>query len=217
MHRDRIAFTITAGLALGALSGLPAAAQAQNAVALGGQVSSQEEGAMEGVLVSARKDGSTISTTVVSDAQGHYGFPADRLEPGHYSLQIRAAGYDLDSAQSVNIGAGQTATADIKLHKAKKLASQLSNAEWIMSVPGSEQQKLTLTNCVSCHTLERIARSTHDAEEFTKLVLPRMARYANQSMPSHPQKRLADRLLEERGDERQANVQRMASSSPASI
>ena len=38
--------------------------------ALTGQVSSVEEGAMEGVLVSAQKNGSTIRTTVVTDAQG---------------------------------------------------------------------------------------------------------------------------------------------------
>jgi virginiamycin B lyase len=37
-----------------------------------------------------------------------------------------------------------------------------------------------------------------------------MAGYANQSMPSHPQKRLADRLLEERGDQRSQTQQRMA-------
>ena len=53
---------------------------------------------MEGVLVSARKDAATVTITVVSDAQGHYGFPATRLDPGHYTLQVRAAGYELDGA-----------------------------------------------------------------------------------------------------------------------
>jgi hypothetical protein len=62
---------------------------------LSGQVSSAQEGQMEGVLVSARKHGSTITTTVVSDAQGHYAFPAGRLAPGHYTLATRAIGYDL--------------------------------------------------------------------------------------------------------------------------
>lgn len=38
--------------------------------ALTGQVSSHEEGAMEGVLVSAQKGGSTVRITVVTDAQG---------------------------------------------------------------------------------------------------------------------------------------------------
>jgi virginiamycin B lyase len=53
------------------------------------------EGALEGVLVSAKRNGSTVTVTVVSDKDGRYSFPAGRLEPGQYSLRIRAAGYDL--------------------------------------------------------------------------------------------------------------------------
>ena len=47
---------------------------------------------MEGVLVSAKKTGSTITTTVVTDEKGHYAFPASRLQPGHYDMTIRAVG-----------------------------------------------------------------------------------------------------------------------------
>src|SRR6266480_3577700 len=57
-----------------------AAAQVQSDTKLTGQVTSSEEGTMEGVLVSARKVGSTLTTTVVSDGQGRYRFPATRLE-----------------------------------------------------------------------------------------------------------------------------------------
>src|SRR5687767_281042 len=63
--------------------------------ALTGTVTSAEEGAMEGVLVTVRRAGSNMNVTVVSDAQGRYAFPADRLESGNYALRIRAAGYDL--------------------------------------------------------------------------------------------------------------------------
>src|SRR5262245_65381642 len=66
-----------------------------NAQTLAGKVSSEAEGLMEGVLVSAKKDGSTITTTVVSNAKGEFSFPAGRLEPGKYSIAIRAAGYTL--------------------------------------------------------------------------------------------------------------------------
>src|SRR4030095_1715089 len=60
-----------------------ALAYAQNGgVALTGQVSSAEEGMMEGVVVSARKDGSTISISVVTDAEGRLAFPAPPLAPG---------------------------------------------------------------------------------------------------------------------------------------
>ena len=68
---------------------------AQNA-ALSGNVSSAREGAMEGVVVSARKDGSTITVSVISDDKGHFSFPASRLDAGHYAIGIRATGYDLD-------------------------------------------------------------------------------------------------------------------------
>ncbi|PYR29695.1 MAG: hypothetical protein DMF90_29270, partial [Acidobacteria bacterium] len=61
--------------------------------ALTGQVTSAEEGGMEGVLVSAKKAGSTITTTVVTDASGRYRFPADRVEPGQYTVTIRAIGF----------------------------------------------------------------------------------------------------------------------------
>jgi hypothetical protein len=47
---------------------------------LSGQVTSAEEGAMEGVVVSARKERSTITLSVVTDQKGQYSFPADRLD-----------------------------------------------------------------------------------------------------------------------------------------
>ena len=75
----RCSIWLAAILALGLA--FPHALHAQNAAALSGQVTSAEEGAMEGVLVSAKKTGSTITITVVSDAQGHYSFPASKLEP----------------------------------------------------------------------------------------------------------------------------------------
>ena len=69
--------------------------------ALTGEVSSSEEGAMEGVLVSAKKNGGTINITVVSDQKGRYSFPRNRLEAGQYTLRIRAVGYDLDDPGAV--------------------------------------------------------------------------------------------------------------------
>src|SRR5438445_784254 len=179
-----------------------AAAQA----ALAGKVSSAEEGAMEGVLVSAKKAGSTITITVVSDKEGRYGFPAAKLEPGRYAIRIRAVGYDLEALSAVEVAAGKTAALDLKLKKTVDLAAQLSNGEWMASVPGTDPQKGQLLNCVGCHSLERVVRSQHDADAFTKTVLPRMQGYVNQSIPQHPQLRKAERLMEE-GDDRQVRPQ----------
>jgi len=176
-------------------------AHAQAPAALAGKVSSAEEGAMEGVLVSAKKAGSTITVTVVSDAEGRYSFPAKKLSPGKYALRVRAVGYELESPSSIQVGKSATA-ADLKLRRTEDLAAQLSNGEWMNSMPGDDRQKGQLLNCVGCHSLERIARSRYDADTFTKAVLPRMQGYVNQSIPQHPQLRKAERLMEERGDQR---------------
>ncbi len=156
------------------------------AVALTGQVSSQEEGRMEGVLVSAKREGSTITTTVVSDAQGRYGFPAAKLEPGKYALRIRAVGYELEHSQPAEVAAGKTTQLDLKLKKAADLASQLSNGEWLVSMPGTDEQKQNFLGCIGCHTLEPITRSKYSAEDFVH-VLKRMRNYAQGSVPGRAQ------------------------------
>jgi virginiamycin B lyase len=178
-------------------------------VALTGVVSSPDEGPMEGVLVTARKTGSIVSVTVDTDPSGRYSFPRARLEPGSYTLRIRAAGYDLDDPGALEIGPTAAATADLKLHKTANLAAQLTNAEWLLSMPQTDKEKAFFLNCVQCHTLERILRSKHTPEEFMK-VMERMGSYANQSFPLHPQKRKAMRLLEVRGDELAKTRQKMA-------
>ena len=69
-HRSLLA---SAGL-FGPLVCAALSAPAQ-AATLTGQVTSAEEGSMEGVVVSARKQGSTITLSVVTDQKGQYSFP----------------------------------------------------------------------------------------------------------------------------------------------
>jgi virginiamycin B lyase len=175
-------------LALGSFLVVPRMTRAANVsgVALSGQVSSEKENAMEGVVVGAKKDGSTITIDVVTDGGGHYSFPSSKLVPGAYSLKIRAVGYEMDGPHSVEVVPGATATVDINVHMAKNLAAQLNNAEWLMSMPGTDQQKRSLLECTGCHTLERIARSTHTADEFVPLI-QRMGTYSQGSTPARPQ------------------------------
>src|ERR671930_1652785 len=89
---------------------------------LGGRVTSGEEGAMEGVLVSAKKAGGTITVTVVSDERGHYAFPAKRLAAGKYELRVRAVGYELESPKTVTV-TNKPAEIDLTLKKATDLAA----------------------------------------------------------------------------------------------
>jgi streptogramin lyase len=157
-----------------------------SAPALTGKVTSQAEGAMEGVLVGAKKVGSTITTWVVSNAQGQYSFPSDRITPGKYTLSIRAVGYELPKT-SVDV-TSQSANLDLQLGKvssATKLAMQMSNGELLMSVPGTQQQKQQLAGCVNCHTLQRVLFSRFNADEMAEVV-QRMTLHTNNSSPMHP-------------------------------
>src|SRR5690348_12136765 len=136
MSRERTAVPHKTSIRIGSLAAaligaaalwLSLPAQAQNGVALTGKVTSAQEPVMEGVLVSARQDGSNITTSVVTNEQGVYSFPSARLSPGHYTLSIRAIGYAMQGSKAVDVTADHATTADLTLGKVTALANQLSN------------------------------------------------------------------------------------------
>ena len=179
---------LTAGVALFSPAAISVPVLAQQAP-LAGTVSSAEEGAMEGVVVTAKRPGSIVSVSVTSDAKGHYEFPKGRLEPGTYTLSIRAVGFENSAPAKADVTADGSASLDLKLRKARNLSAQLTNAEWLMSIPGTEQQKDFLLDCTGCHTLERVVRSTHDTEEWMDTIT-RMKGYAPVSQTIKPQRML---------------------------
>src|SRR5580704_14053015 len=182
------AFVLTCFAALASVQ-----AQTKSPPALVGKVSSAEEGAMEGVVVSAKKGIVTVS--VVSDDKGQFSFPASKLDAGDYALSIRATGYDLQGPQSVTDASQKPAEIDVKLVKTKNLSAQLTNLEWMLSAPGSDDQKRALTGCTNCHSVERILNSTYTADQFVD-VMKRMAGYSNNSFFKKPQIRQAPRELD---------------------
>jgi virginiamycin B lyase len=184
--RSKLMLSLTAGVAVILSHPLAQTVWAQRQAALTGTVSSDAEGKMEGVVVTASKPGSIVEVSVTSDVQGRYTFPESRLDPGEYTISIRAVGYDIDNLTKATVAPEATTTADIRLKKTKNLAGQLTNAEWMMSIPGTEEQKAGLLNCVGCHTLERVVRSTHDSDEWTH-VISRMMGYGAVSQPIKPQ------------------------------
>jgi streptogramin lyase len=186
-------FVTVVGVLLSVGSGPRRSLLAETSFALTGQVTSAEEGAMEGVLVSVKKTGSIVTTTVVTDQQGRYRFPSSRLDAGDYTVRTRAVGYDLEDPGAVPIKPRKTATIDLKLQKAKDVASQLTNAEWLASFPGTDEQKASVRNCGHCHMLSLVTRSRHDAKEFVS-VIDRMSGYPPLSFPLKPQRTPAPRV-----------------------
>jgi len=185
---------LLAGLSFGALAsaGLLAPvvgtdpALAQGTAALTGTVSSAEEGKMEGVVVSAKRPGSTIMVSVSTNAQGQYRFPKDRLAPGDYDITMRAVGYTLPSTKATIRAAGSTQL-DLRLAKAGAdiLPLQLTNSEWILSAPGTHDQKLALLRCLDCHGMQRPIFSKEDASEMA-YTLQRMTAHSANASPNFP-------------------------------
>ena len=204
MRTKPIIFAFAALVVCGSMI-LPQASHAQTPgpIALTGVVSSDADGAMEGVLVSAKPLGGKITTTVVTDKQGRYSFPASRLKPGEYKLSIRATGYDADKLDmSVTVG-HKPAAVNFKLNKTRDLSSQLSSAEWFISMPGTSEQKDELYRCIQCHTATPILQSTYDAAGWL-VTINRMRNWGPSSslqkpqrLPFHQQQRPGDAKLAE--------------------
>jgi len=180
------AITSVGLLALPIAGSHPAMAQNHGPAALTGVVSSAEEGKMEGVVVSAKRPGSTIMVSVSTNAQGQYSFPQDRLAPGAYDITIRAIGYTLKPT-TATIEQGGSAQLDLTLAKAAPsvLALQMSNSEWMQSAPGTPGQKMALLSCLDCHGLQRPFFSKDDASEAA-ITVQRMRGHAPNASPNFP-------------------------------
>ena len=164
----------------------PAMAQNQGPAALAGTVSSPDEGKMEGVVVSAKRPGSTIMVSVSTNAQGQYSFPQDRLAPGAYDVTIRAVGYALKPTAATIESSGPTQL-DLSLAKAAPdvLALQMSNSEWMQSAPGTPGQKMAMLRCYDCHGLQRPFFSKDNASEMS-FTLQRMTAHTANASPNFP-------------------------------
>ena len=185
----------------------PAHALQSTTPALTGSVTSDAEGSMEGVLVNARREGASFTVTVVSDASGEYSFPRDRLEPGEYTIGVRAVGYVLrPSTRVVQVMGSGPAMLDLRLEVAEPLekALQLSSAEWLASYPLPVETTFNaLKDCTRCHHQSKVAMSQFNEEELLH-VLQRMSYYWIGSTPVAYQ--IPERILPDLGREGGAMV-----------
>src|SRR5262249_39953276 len=112
--------------------------------ALAGAVRSNAEGLMEGVVVTAQREGSSVLTAVTTNEHGQYAFPRSHLPAGKYTVTIRAAGYVLPGERAaVQVEPEKSAHLDLTLKAASQdqLAHQLTSVEWWRSMPGTDAQK----------------------------------------------------------------------------
>jgi virginiamycin B lyase len=208
---------VVAALALGAALcavNTKSAPAPQAAGLLFGSVKSGTGAKLEGVIVSARGAGQTITTSVLTDEDGNYYFP--RMAEGKYRVWAQAEGFEAGKSD-VSLSA-TSARQDFTLPALKdeqEIVKQMTGQEYVTSLPEDTPQHRKMKDvfyntCTGCHEPSYILQNRFD-EKGWEAILNLMSRvyngggeYAGPDMAPFPvmayyKKDLATYLAEARG------------------
>ena len=131
--------------------------------------------AMEGVAVSARPVGGTVTTSVYTDEQGNYYFPV--LSQGKYRVWTQAVGFEAGRAE-VNLSTTRETHQDFTMKDLEDYTRQLTSPEWLASLPEGtiEDRRLKeifIHTCTDCHSAAFALQNRFD-EPGWRAILARM-------------------------------------------
>ncbi|MDB5809062.1 MAG: virginiamycin hydrolase Vgb [Betaproteobacteria bacterium] len=140
---------------------------------LSGAVTSQSGQKLEGVTVSAKLEGSTITTSVSSDASGTYVFPP--LPAGKYRVWAQALGFeinknavDLTSTKKQNFSLQEIADAERRF---RQLPGEMMAAALPEATPeDAHMKKIFLNNCTACHSTSYALQFRFDEAGWNKII-----------------------------------------------
>jgi streptogramin lyase len=161
LTRTALATIMASGLAGMALPTIGHAAD----VVLGGTVKSATGDKLGGVTISARANGSNITTTVYTDDQGNYYFPP--LPSAHYRVWANAIGYDYSEGQ-VDLSAAKRQDFSLAtLTDSEGQLRQLPGDVLLNALPAStdsdkKMKQIVTAVCVGCHTPSFILQNKFD-------------------------------------------------------
>jgi streptogramin lyase len=160
MKKVRIPLMIVLAIGLGTLGVMHVAAQKsakaasnQSDILLSGTVRSSGGHVEEGISVSAKAEGSTMSTSVFTDADGLYIFPP--MPKGKYHVWAQTVGLATGNAD-VTLEGSKSVRQDFSLQPVADVARQMTGADWFNSMPEDNDhdrrvKDLLYTNCSGCH------------------------------------------------------------------
>ena len=167
---------MTIGVCVLLLAGASAPAAAQEPTPLAGTVTAPSGAPMAGVAVSARAEGTPITTSVFTDEAGRYYFPplAPPLEGGRYRVWAQAVGYDSASAHVVLDPARRMAQ-DFTLADAADFTHQLSGVEWLDALPAETREDRRLkevfrVTCTECHQAGLVLQNRFDERGWRAMI-----------------------------------------------
>lgn len=173
------------GLAVVWLSAvLPVATQMQGGSTLRGVVKAGDGKPLEGVTVSTRAQGSTMTTSVWTNQRGEYTFPA--LPDGAYTVWAQAVGFTRTLADQ-KLAGSRTVLQDFTLPPYAEFWRQFDDIEWYQSLPGNtpedrgmegRMKRVIHHNCsTQCHNTAYVMAKRYTAADW-ELVWERMSRWS---------------------------------------
>jgi virginiamycin B lyase len=165
-----IGFVAIIGLA-GAMIHPRASHAAPGGVLLTGTVISDSGEKMRGVVVSAQAAGKLIITSVYTDEEGRYFFPA--MYEGAYQVWAQAVGYETGKGQ-INVS-GAVRNQNFTLKATDDFFKQLSQDRIAAALPEDTPQHRKMkdvfeNNCTSCHPMNFLLQNRFDKDGWSSII-----------------------------------------------
>jgi streptogramin lyase len=140
---------------------------------LSGAITSASGGKLGGVTVSARREGTTITTSVYTDETGNYYFPP--LEAGKYKVWAQALSFERalgDVELSANKQQNLTLTAMTDPERRwRQLPGELMVASLPEETPADARMKKIFTNqCTGCHMPSYVLQFRFDEDGWNRII-----------------------------------------------
>jgi len=201
----------TRTLLLACAASLAAAAHAAEPI-LSGAIGARSGQKLDGVTVSARLEGSTITTSVYTDTAGNYYFPP--LPAGKYRVWAQALGFERSTA-TVDLSAAHRQDFTLQeIADAERRFRQLPGEMMVAALPeastdDARMKKIFMNNCTGCHSTSYTLQFRFDEAGWNHIidlmkivpvtgVYPGPNAKPNQILQKH-QKQLAAYLARARG------------------
>ena len=140
---------------------------------LSGAITSPSGQKLEGVTVSAKLEGSTITTSVYTDTAGHYFFPP--LPAGKYRVWAQALGFETGKG-SVDLSAARRADFTLQeMTDPERRFRQLPGEMMVAALPeasadDARTKKIFMNNCTGCHSTSYVLQFRFDEAGWSKII-----------------------------------------------
>jgi streptogramin lyase len=151
------------------------AANAAHAVdqSLSGTIASRSGQKLEGVTVSAKREGSTITTSVYTDPAGDYYFPP--LPAGRYRVWAQALGFETAQGSIELSAARRTDLTLQEMTDPERRFRQLPGEMMVAALPeasgdDARMKKIFMNNCTGCHSTSYALQFRFDEAGWSKVI-----------------------------------------------